>query len=239
MAAKGEAPIWLRLLFIVIGLLLIVKMLAQDLLPHFGEKCAGVPVEMKQVTYYDKEGKDKGRAIRKTKWHYSWKFKVNNTEYSGNIDLPEKSKKIGNNTTVYYFGPFPWLNCIDTGAIFGLSSIVGVLFGCFFLYLGFHRSKEKPREVFVPSAPKQPRAEAKPIQTQKPKPVEKPVTETKTVPEEKHTDVTPSSQAVNINNQPSSSSAENNIAKLNFCPNCGAKVFGGASFCANCGKKLA
>ena len=68
MSGSSEKPIWLRLLFIVIGLLLIVKMVAQDLLPHFGEKCKGVNIQVEQKQYYEKNNQNKNsRAIKKTK----------------------------------------------------------------------------------------------------------------------------------------------------------------------------
>ena len=53
MSGSSGKPIWLRLLFIVIGLLLIVKMVAQDLLPHFGEECKGVNIQVEQKQYYE------------------------------------------------------------------------------------------------------------------------------------------------------------------------------------------
>lgn len=226
MSGSSGKPIWLRLLFIVIGLLLIVKMVAQDLLPHFGEECKGVNIQVEQKQYYEKNNQNKNsRAIKKTKWHYYWTFYVDNKEYRGHVDLGEKSKKIGNTATVYYFAPCPWLNSIDTGTAFGISSIFGVLLGMFFLYLGLSRSKKvDPVPVFPPTG-----IVSGPVAQQKMQKIET----------RAQANVIPSNQLANQTNiQTKPSDSHNDDNKINFCPNCGSKVFEGAGFCANCGKKL-
>ena len=259
MASRGGTPFWLRLLFIVIGILLIIKMVGQDLLPYFGEKCNGVPVTVKEEKYFDKAG-SKGAAKRKTKWEYSWKFKVNGNEYSGHTSTEKKYYKIGNTTTVFYLKSYPWFNCIDTGAAFGVASLAGVLLGGFFIYLGLPRRKNKQEDDVVISQQNHQRVESKPEHkhieekksvgnantSQQPAAETKIVIEVKAASDEKKTAETkPITAEVPANKetiiqiqQPKSSEAVNSEAKLNFCPQCGSKVFAGASFCAGCGKKL-
>ncbi len=260
MASKSGTPFWLRLLFVIIGILLIVKMIGQDLLPYLGEKCNNVPVTVKEVKYFEKAG-NKGASKRKTKWDYSWEFTVDGNKYTGHTSTEKKYYKIGNTTTVFYLKSYPWFNCIDTGAAFGVASLVGVLLGGFFIYLGLPRRKNKQKDDVVISEQNHQRVESKPkqkhIEEKKPErnadSSQHPVAETKIVIEvkaasdEKKTAETkpitveiPANKETKtqIQQQPKASEALNSEAKLNFCPQCGSKVFAGASFCAGCGKKL-
>ena len=65
----------------------------------------------------------------------------------------------------------------------------------------------------------------------------KPLVEEKPVEEIKPTETTVINETTEI--QTSSDLTEDNTAsKVNFCPNCGEKIFEGATFCATCGTKI-
>lgn len=77
-----------------------------------------------------------------------------------------------------------------------------------------------------------------PIKEENPKTETKPLEEEKPVEEIKSIATTVKKEITTEPQQPSSSANEPTVSKVNFCPNCGEKIFEGATFCATCGTKI-
>ena len=60
----------------------------------------------------------------------------------------------------------------------------------------------------------------------------------KPVPEPEQNEETNTLDTTGPTQQDLNPEALNNTCRLNFCPNCGEKIFEGATFCATCGKKI-
>lgn len=125
-----------------------------------------------------------------------------------------------------------------------LYLIAGVIIiaACIWITVRIKNSSEDENPVITQENIKNKSEET--IKTQNIKKEENPKTETKPVEEEKPVEeiksieTTVKKEITTEPQQPSCSANEPTVSKVNFCPNCGEKIFEGATFCATCGTKI-
>lgn len=125
-----------------------------------------------------------------------------------------------------------------------LYLIAGVIIiaACIWIAVRIKNSSEDENPVITQENIKNKSEET--IKTQNIKKEENPKTETKPVEEEKPVEeiksieTTVKKEITTEPQQPSCSANEPTVSKVNFCPNCGEKIFEGATFCATCGTKI-
>lgn len=125
-----------------------------------------------------------------------------------------------------------------------LYLIAGVIIiaACIWIAVRIKNSSEDENPVITQENIKNKSEET--IKTQNIKKEENPKTETIPVEEEKPVEeiksieTTVKKEITTEPQQPSCSANEPTVSKVNFCPNCGEKIFEGATFCATCGTKI-